>query len=148
MYIKRSRLNYHSKTGHHSKSGQGRPFEYRTRPVFGSPLYLVFEPPMHILSSQCLPDEIVEALRLMSGSTCCSCQFMWGDPGLSLLDELPTDWTVFPAFFSISLTVTWLISTSGLKLFGSRSGLYSSFKGGRRWAAFSARSATSCNQIN
>ena len=38
ILIKRSRLICHSKSGRHSKSGHGRPFEIRTRPDFGSPL--------------------------------------------------------------------------------------------------------------
>ena len=37
--IKWSWLIYHLKTGHHSKSRQGRPFKIRTRPDFVSPLY-------------------------------------------------------------------------------------------------------------
>ena len=40
--MKWSRLIYHSKTGRHSKTGQGRPFKIRTCPDFGSPLYLGF----------------------------------------------------------------------------------------------------------
>ena len=37
MYV--CRLMYHSKSGHHLKSGQGQPFAIRTRPNFGSPLH-------------------------------------------------------------------------------------------------------------
>ena len=39
ILIKWSRLICHSKSGHHLKSGHGRPFEIRTPPDFGSPLY-------------------------------------------------------------------------------------------------------------
>jgi hypothetical protein len=38
-----------------------------------------------------LPEETVENRRLTSGKACGSCQFMWGEPGLSGLGMLLTD---------------------------------------------------------